>query len=62
MAKKLAKTPAAKERPYFGILSKYIKPGMTPWTRELDGDATGAAWAQEAFPEKMTRAQKKRNG
>ena len=31
--------------PYFGVLRKYVKKGARPWSRERDGDATGAAWA-----------------
>ena len=33
--------------PYFGMLHKFVKKGTRPWTRERDGDATGAAWAKD---------------
>jgi bifunctional DNA-binding transcriptional regulator/antitoxin component of YhaV-PrlF toxin-antitoxin module len=40
--------PVRKETPsYFGMLRKYVKKGTRPWTRETDGDATGAAWARD---------------
>ena len=32
---------------YLGILRKYVKKGTRPWSREHDGDATGAAWARD---------------
>ena len=32
---------------YFGMLRKYVRKGTRPWTRENDGDATGAAWAKD---------------
>jgi hypothetical protein len=40
--------PVRKEPPpYFGMLRKYVKKGTRAWTRENDGDATGAAWARD---------------
>jgi len=41
------KKPVQTENPpYFGILRKYVKKGVRPWSRERDGDSTAAAWAR----------------
>ncbi len=42
------KPVADKARSWFGVLSKYARKSSRPWSRELDGDATGRAWAKES--------------